>query len=216
MRKTNKAGMDSNKNKEREQAFENFSKILIMTMGIIAILLLFPTFSHLTVFSKGEFTYLESIGIIFAYLTLYSTFLLYFSKLIFKLRIKMQFIRYIFYVMTIGVSIFLTLLIIMFIWIRFDVKTHCEDAKYKFGGNCVDALTKQLDDINQGYRSRNSAIWTLGQLGDKKSLYTLKKYYTGKIPKKEQLNETISQYEIQKAIKWCEEGNITSWMYTGF
>lgn len=194
---------------------ETTLKIFTVIIVTIAIFLLFPVYSNLSVFSKGEFTYLESIGMILVYIALLFLFLSYLVKTYHK-KINKQFVRCIFYAMTIGMSIFLSLLVIMFIWIRFDVKTHCEEAKYKFGGNCVEALSKQLEDMNQGYRSRNFAIWTLGQLGDKNSLPILNKYYTGKIPKKESLNMTISQYELQKAIRWCERGNITSWMYNGF
>lgn len=217
MKKTdNKTGQNSNKKNRQICASEATSKIFTFIMATVAIFLLFPVYSNLSVFSKGEFTYLESIGMIFVYLTLLFLVLFHVVKTYLKLKINKQFVRYLFYVITIGASVFLSLLIIMFIWIRFDVKTHCEDVKYKFGGSCIEALSKQLEDVSQGYRSRNSAIWALGQLGDNKSLPILNKYYTGKIPKKEPLNMTISQYELQKAIRWCEKGNITSWMYKGF
>ena len=29
---------------------------------------------------------------------------------------------------------------------------------------------------------------------------------------REPLNEVVSQYEIEKAIRWVKNGNITSWM----
>lgn len=44
--------------------------IFAPTLGIGTFLLLFPSLSGLSVFAKGEFFYLESLGQIFAYLTL--------------------------------------------------------------------------------------------------------------------------------------------------
>jgi len=32
---------------------------------------------------------------------------------------------------------------------------------------------------------------------------------------REPLNEVVSQYEIEKAIRWVKNGNWTSWMYAG-
>jgi len=54
----------------QEKAARVTYAIFAPTLGITAILLLFPTYSGLSVFSKGEFLYIESLGIIFAYLVL--------------------------------------------------------------------------------------------------------------------------------------------------
>lgn len=61
---------------EREQTIREKSAqlayaIFAPTLGIGAFLLLVPSNSGLSVFSKGEFAYLESLGTIFAYLTLF-------------------------------------------------------------------------------------------------------------------------------------------------
>jgi hypothetical protein len=45
--------------------------IFAPTIGIGAFLLLLPSKSGLSVFSKGEFAYIESLGMVFAYLTLF-------------------------------------------------------------------------------------------------------------------------------------------------
>lgn len=45
--------------------------IITPTLGICSFLLLFPTLSHLSIFSKGDFVFLDSVGMIFAYLTLF-------------------------------------------------------------------------------------------------------------------------------------------------
>jgi len=195
---------------------ETISRIFILSIGITTLVLLFPSFSNLSVFVRGEFAYLESIGIIFAFLTLFLIFIFSFLKVFLTLRITSQLIKNIIFVGIVGTNIFCMILVITFTWIRYDVKTYCEVAKKEYSGSCLEALSSQLEDINQGFKSRNSAIWALGQLADKKSLPFLNKYYTGNIPRRELLNKTISQYELEKAIRWCEKGNITSWMYKGF
>ncbi len=95
-----------------------------------------------------------------------------------------------------------------------EVKTVCGVAVRKFEGDCVEALQKQAVSEEMSFKERNQAIWTLGQLADKRALpilYRLKK--DGPMREREPLDETISQYEIVKAIRWCENGNWVSWMY---
>lgn len=46
---------------------------------------------------------------------------------------------------------------------------------------------------NHSFEEKNSAVWALGQFADQKALPFL--------------------HEIEKAIKWCKRGNLTSWMY---
>lgn len=117
---------------------------------------------------------------------------------------------------TIGLSIFLLFFVITCTWIGYDVKNQCRQAKNDYGGNCNQALIKLLQDKDRSFSSRNSAIWALGQLGDSSSLPILKSFYTGNIPNREPLNQTISQYELQKAIKLVDGGtNLTAifWRY---
>ena len=61
---------------EREQSIKEKSAhitytIFISTLSLGTFLLMFPSVSGLSVFSKGEFIYLESLGVVFAYLTLF-------------------------------------------------------------------------------------------------------------------------------------------------
>ncbi len=121
-----------------------------------------------------------------------------------------------FYVMAIGVSIFLLFFVIACVWIGYEVKSQCQEAKREYGGDCAESLISRLKDENKGFRSRNDAIWALGQLGDSRALPTLKSYYTGNIPSREPLNKVISQYELKKAINLTSGGeNITAifWRY---
>jgi len=112
----------------------------------------------------------------------------------------------IFFVLSIGISIFLLFFVICCTWIGFDVKTKCQDAKREYGGTCTESLISLLKDESRSFHSRNSAIWTLGELGDTKALPVLQSFYTGNIPDREPLNETISQYELKKAINLTNGG----------
>jgi hypothetical protein len=117
------------------------------------------------------------------------------------------------------ISRILSILLILFflfflvtgVWIGFGVKDNCRTAQEKYGENCVNSLVLLLDNDDEDFRSRNSAIWALGQLGDEKSLSVLEKYYTGDIPDREPLDQGISQYELKKAINLTGGGfNITA------
>lgn len=117
----------------------------------------------------------------------------------------------IFYFLTICISIFILFFVISCSWIGFEVKNQCQIAINKYGKDCVESLIMTLDNNNEAFKTRNDAVWALGQMGDRRALPTLKKYYTGKIPNREPLNKTISQYELKKAIKLVAGGyNITA------
>ncbi len=120
------------------------------------------------------------------------------------------------YGLTIGFSLFALFFVITCTWIGYDVKDKCRQAKLDYGGTCNQALAKLLQDETRSFSSRNSAIWALGQLGNPDSLSVLKSFYTGNIPDREPLNETISQYELKKAINLVSGGtNLTAifWRY---
>jgi len=93
------------------------------------------------------------------------------------------------------------------------VKRTCLKVQNEYKKECVSALAKYIQSDKHSFRERNSAIWALGQLADKRALPTLQNLYTGNIPPKESLDKTLSQYELKKAITWCKKGNVTSWMY---
>jgi hypothetical protein len=120
-----------------------------------------------------------------------------------------------FYIGAIGISIVLLFFFITCVWIGHEAKTLCQDAKREYNKkDCVDALISQLDDSHRGFRARNDAIWGLGQFGGTKALPVLQKYYTGKIPDREPLDDMISQYELKKAIALAKGGsNITAWIW---
>lgn len=116
------------------------------------------------------------------------------------------------FVLTISACVFLLIVMIGGVWISYEKDHLCQQAKWQYGGDCVESLTMQLEDIHQGFRHRNHAIWALGQLGDSRALPILHKYYTDHIPGSEPLDEVISQYELKKAINLLTEraGVVTS------
>lgn len=120
-------------------------------------------------------------------------------------------VQKIMYLGAIAASTFVFFFVITSSWIGYDVKSHCQSAQLQYEGDCVDALIQVLDDKHQSFRTRNSAIWALGQLGNSKALPILESYYTGSIPDRESLDSTISQYELKKAIKLVGGGfNLTA------
>jgi len=113
-----------------------------------------------------------------------------------------------------GLLILLTLFSLGFSKIHAGVKSACIQAKQKHDGDCVESLIAFIKSETSTLREKNRAIWALGQLADKKALPFLEEMNES-IPPKTPCNhdEQICQYEIEKAIKWCRQGNLTSWMY---
>ncbi len=129
---------------------------------------------------------------------------------------KNKIIQTFLFLTAVGISIFLLFFIITCTWIGFEAKSLCQDAQRQYGQDCVMSLISLLDDEKQSYKAKNSAIWALGEMGDRRALPILKKYYTGIIPARESLYKTISQYELKKAIRLADGGpNITAifWRY---
>ena len=121
---------------------------------------------------------------------------------------------WLFYWIIVGGGIFVLLFLVTSTWIGFGVQEKCMLAQGRYGGDCVDALISHLEDENNPIGERNHAIWALGQLGNTKALPVLEKYYTGNIPEREPWNETLSQYELQKATNLVSGGfNITAFIW---
>jgi len=112
----------------------------------------------------------------------------------------------IFYLGAIGLSIFLLFFFITGVWIGYEVKNSCKQAQAAYEGDCVEALSALLIDENQSFWARNNAIWALGQFRDSRAVSVLEKYYTGDIPDREPINETISQYELEKSLNLSRGG----------
>ncbi len=118
--------------------------------------------------------------------------------------------RKLFFGALVGISLITFMFIVTCTLIGLDVNQRCDIAQDRYEGDCVEALISYLEDENNSYKSRNSAIWALGQFGDPRALPALENLYTGNIPNREPLSETISQYELKKAINLTSgEFNIT-------
>lgn len=122
--------------------------------------------------------------------------------------------KILFPVLALGLGAFLLFFFATCVVIGNDVSNHCQAAQREYGGDCVESLISLLQDESKGFRARNSAIWALGQLGDGRAIPVLQRYYTGGIPARESLDQTISQYELKKAIQLASGGfNITAWVW---
>lgn len=115
---------------------------------------------------------------------------------------------------SIAFIIFAFVVLLSFNIIGYGVEERCRLAQEKYDGDCVESLVAYLDDENNSYRSRNSAVWALGQLGDERALPTLDGFYI-KVPSgREPIDEMISQYELQKAIRLIDGGfNVTAFFW---
>ncbi len=71
VRSKTRINIDEREKTIREKAANLTYAIFAPTMGIAAFLLLLPSKGGLSVFSKGEWLYIESLGMILAYLTLF-------------------------------------------------------------------------------------------------------------------------------------------------
>jgi len=99
-----------------------------------------------------------------------------------------------------GVGLFLIFFLSTSLYIGHGVKNVCIERTTEYKKDCVDSLIDLLNDESKNFGEKNTAIWALGQIGDKKALTPLLSLYTGIIPDKEPWDGTISQYELKKAI----------------
>lgn len=127
---------------------------------------------------------------------------------------KQQIKNLIIYLISIGVVFFLFVFLLSVNIIGHSVKQHCQLAQQKYEGDCVEALINYLDDENNDFTSRNSAIWALGQLGDERALPVLKKYYTGYSGERCNRSKCLAQLELKRAIGYMEGNlNITTFFW---
>lgn len=116
------------------------------------------------------------------------------------------------------ISIFflgLSALLVLHFWISGDVKANIELVQKKYGGTPEEALIAYLqDDTNSKADQTHIAVWTLGQLESEMALPVLNELYKND-PKGETCFEhhhsMICQYELHKAIKSIEKGQLFSY-----
>lgn len=122
--------------------------------------------------------------------------------------------RLLIYFFGIGVTLFLFVFLLSINLIGYSVQEKCKIAQDRYGGDCVESLIAYLDDGTNGFYSRNSAIWALGQLGDERAMSVLKKYHTGYNGERIDRSKELAQLEIERAIGYLEgKINITPFFW---
>ena len=121
--------------------------------------------------------------------------------------------QWLLYWLVLGMGFVILVFLITSTWIGIDIKERCLAAQGKYEGDCVESLIQVVDDEQNSFRERNSAVWALGQLGDERAKAVLEKHYTGKIPKRESFDGVLSQYELKKAINLIDGFNITKFIW---
>ena len=71
VRSKTKTTTDERVESVKEKAALITYSIVTPTLGVGAFIMLFPTLSRLSVFAKGDYVFLDSVGMIFAYLTFF-------------------------------------------------------------------------------------------------------------------------------------------------
>lgn len=116
--------------------------------------------------------------------------------------------------LTISALTIVTLVAITFfgvkVWIRADVNKIADSAIEKYPGDRIEAMICLLKDENQDLRTKNHAIWALGQLRDKRALTTLKSLQTDSECHHQ---EFVCQREIEKAIANTERRGINLFIF---
>ncbi|HEX38366.1 MAG TPA: hypothetical protein ENG70_05910 [Candidatus Cloacimonetes bacterium] len=92
------------------------------------------------------------------------------------------------------------------------VKRICVEAKQEYGQDCVNSLARFIKSDEHTIKKKTHAIWALGQLADARAITYLKEFQK-KFDCEDDSKKSKICYEILKALKWCEQGNATSWMY---
>lgn len=117
-------------------------------------------------------------------------------------------------VLSIGFMIFCLMVIFTFSRIHKQVDEITMIAMKEYRLNAIESLTNLIKSENHSFKDKNSAIWALGQFADQEALPFLEGLYIQTEEKGPcSRNNELCKYEIEKAIKWCKQGNLTSWMY---
>ena len=88
------------------------------------------------------------------------------------------------------------------------------EAQASYGGEPVIALIALVEDESAPFEKRNTAIWALGQIGDKRALPVLQKLDTAEVQHPPYDSTAyIVQYSVEKALKHINGFTVTKWMY---
>lgn len=113
-----------------------------------------------------------------------------------------------------ALSVFIITIFAIYLWgcykISGSINSISNEALREFEGDRVIALISYADCNKYDLRKRDSAVWALGQIGDKRALPILQKYYTGENCDHQ---KNLCQHELKKAIEGCSgKFNATAWM----
>ena len=72
----------------------------------------------------------------------------------------------------------------------------------RYPGDRVEALMELVADSDRSLKTRNRAVWALGQIGDARALPLLEEHYTGEECDHSRL---LCQRELRKAIARCRD-----------
>lgn len=94
--------------------------------------------------------------------------------------------------------------------IRSGVEEICAEATQEYPGDKVEALIAYVQSENHNLKDRNRAVWASGQIGDKRALSVLEKFYVGESCDHDKY---LCQHELKKAIDLCKAGvNLCAWV----
>ena len=105
--------------------------------------------------------------------------------------------------------------VLLSLWIEMTVKSICDKAVRKHYGNRMPALIACVESKACSYHEKNDALWTLGQLGDRRALPALRKHLTGK--RCDHDREGFCQGELKETIQQLEANqfNLPAFLWRG-
>lgn len=94
------------------------------------------------------------------------------------------------------------------------VQKIAREAQAAYSGDPVAALIALVEDEQASFEQRNTAIWALGQIGDRRALPILKKLDSDEVQHPPYDSTAyIVQYSVEKALKQINGFTVTKWMY---
>ncbi len=118
------------------------------------------------------------------------------------------------YLFMLGGIVCIVCTVVAFSSIYHDVEMVTKAAQLEYQLPAVESLTALVCSHTHSIAMKNSAIWSLGQFAEERTLPFLEKLYSDTVDSEPCVHkDQICKREIEKAIKWCRHGNMTSWMY---
>jgi HEAT repeat protein len=94
------------------------------------------------------------------------------------------------------------------------VQNIAREAQATYAGGPVVALIALVEDEQALFEQRNTAIWALGQIGDRRALPVLEGLHTDEVQHPPYDSTSyIVQYSVEKALKQINGFTVTKWMY---